>query len=680
MFHFALLALVTLLVATSAPIGMSAQQRPVVHGFGVAKSGLVPGRDFVPGEVVVGLHRGVPAAAANTIAAAVSGRVARRLDGDDPVALVRFSDEARVQQAIAVLGKQHGVRFIERNGIVSIPLLPAPAVKEGRHRLAPAGGVVSRDPESPQQWHLTVIRKTAALGALALRPPTIAVIDSGVDYTHPDLSNNVLMGKNCVDDTMDPFDDHGHGTHVAGIAAARSGNGVAGEGVARGSRILAVKVLDSTAFGTFFEIVCGLRYARTVRTSPPTRVGNLSVAGPESASLASEVENWKAAGKVLVVAAGNGNDTGARTFNRDPHFALRVMATEQHDCRASFSTFSPARDPERFNIAAPGFAIVSTLPGDRFGTMHGTSMATPIVAATAALVWGHEPDLTREAVVRRLIATGKPITCGFAAPTRRVDVRHALLGTPESAVIGRIVDGASGRPIAAVTPSVEVLEAGVVVGSAVTDAGGSYEVVDAGLAGSARRLKVAAHGYIPDPAARRSVTVSTSAPTGPFTDGVMRRRGAGVFQVALDWSTTQPDTTAAGADTMGWDLDLVLQPPGMRGDWVGPGPEGALGTPPFYRVFRDSFTDSEPVEALAIAPRAADGTYRILVRRYTGPENARLHISRADVRLYDDDSGVMAARAIACTAAQPFWHVANVRKRGATYMVTPVGVCRATPP
>ena len=680
-FQIVLLSALAVAAILATPAGMSAQGGAAERGFGVADSKVVAGRDFVGGEVIVGLHRGMPDAAADAMATAAAGRVARRLGGPDPVALMRFGDEPRAQQAIAALVKEPGVRFVERNGIVRVPPMPAAALKDGRRsRRDVRGLVVSADPGTQHQWHLTVIRKTAALGTLSAAPPTIAIIDTGVDYTHSELSGKVIKGKNCVDDTMDPFDDHGHGTHVAGIAAAKSGNAIAGEGVSRNSKILAVKVLDSTGFGTFFDIVCGMRYARTAVTSPATRIGNLSIGGPTSVSLAAEVDNWKTAGKVLVVAAGNGNDTGSGTFNVDSDFAFRVMATEENDCRASFSSFSPASAPDRFNIAAPGYDILSTMPDEGFGMMNGTSMAAPMVAGAAALVWGQAPALTREAIVTRLVETGKPITCGFAAATRRVDVRKALLQTPEIAIVGRVLDGVSGQSTASVTPSVQAIDDGTLLGSDVANHGGSYELIGARLAGSGRKLKVTAPGYIADTALRSPITVSTSSPTGPFTDVVVQQRGAGFFQVTLDWNTAQPDTATAGDNTIGWDLDLVLQPPGVNDTWVGPGPDGDLATEPFYRLFRDSFDDNEPVEALAIAPAATNGTYRIIVQRFAGPERLGLNASRGHVRFYDGNAAVMASRAVSCTAAQPFWHVANVRKVGATYTITRVDLCRANVP
>jgi len=168
---------------------------------------------------------------------------------------------------------------------------------------------VSNGASTGHQWHHTVIRKTAALPALSATPPTVAVIDTGVDYTHSDLSGKVFLGLNVVANNFDPFDDNLHGTHVADIIAAKAGNNIYGEGVCPNCKILAVKVLGANGFGTSFGVAAGMHYAHTVVTNPVTRVLNMSLGGSFSLLIATEVDHIKAAGKVLVVAAGNSNTT-----------------------------------------------------------------------------------------------------------------------------------------------------------------------------------------------------------------------------------------------------------------------------------------------------------------------------------------------------------------------------------
>jgi thermitase len=161
------------------------------------------------------------------------GKVAKSITG---AVLLDFASEKGAKDAVKKLIERSDVTFVERNGFMSIPPMPVlPDLKNQKKMNLPKGDLnssalssesvsaesmsalsVSTDPGTGYQWHHTVIRKTAAdIGDLSLTPPTVAVIDTGVDYTHPDLSGRVILGKNCVADNNDPFDDHGHGTHVA---------------------------------------------------------------------------------------------------------------------------------------------------------------------------------------------------------------------------------------------------------------------------------------------------------------------------------------------------------------------------------------------------------------------------------------------------------------------------------
>src|SRR5215218_3950529 len=349
-------------------------------------------REFAPAERVVGLNEGVTQSTQGIeqAAEASGGRVVERLD--DPknsAVLLKFPTEQAAQAAADGLANRPDVQYVERNGIVE------------------ATGV-SSDPQVGSQWHHTVIRKTADLGTLPSAPPTIAVVDSGVDYNHPDLAGKVIKGPDFVNKDFDPMDDLGHGTHVAGIAAATAGNGQFGEGVSPNSKILAIKVLSSSNLSFDFDVVQGLAYARTANTTPETKIINTSLCAdfdplaPEGPQvLRDEVAAIKAAGKILVASAGNSNSSatsypeGSCSYpGSDPNTALRVTATEENDCRTLFSNFSPASNPTFYNIAAPGYNILSLSPNNGSRYLSGTSMASPMVAGAAALVWGKTPSLT----------------------------------------------------------------------------------------------------------------------------------------------------------------------------------------------------------------------------------------------------------------------------------------------
>src|SRR5215211_8013872 len=234
----AALAAVALVAASGTAVGQQqGQQAPPSQGqessaepWGAPQPEQSTQTDFAPAERVVGLNEGVTQSTQGLeqAAEASGGRVVDRLD--DPqnrAVLLKFPTEQAAQAAEDGLAKRPDVQYVERNGIVE-------------------GHAVSSDPLVGFQWHHTVIRKTAALGTLPSAPPTVAVVDSGVDYNHPDLSGKVIKGPDFVNNDSDPMDDLGHGTHVAGIAAATAGNGQFVEGVSPDSKILAIKVLNSS--------------------------------------------------------------------------------------------------------------------------------------------------------------------------------------------------------------------------------------------------------------------------------------------------------------------------------------------------------------------------------------------------------------------------------------------------
>jgi hypothetical protein len=197
-------------------------------GYGFAP-GLVAGKDYVAGQLIIGLKEGMTTQALRQTAAIVGGKVSKEIHGT--AVLVEFPSETAAVLAVPSLSARPEVLFIERNGFMSIPPTPTrPNLKGGRTgRTAPSDVTalsVSNDAGTGHQWHHTVIRKTAPLPALSTTPPTVAVIDTGVDYTHSDLSGKVFLGKNSVANNSDPFDDNGHGTHVAGLIAAKAANNI----------------------------------------------------------------------------------------------------------------------------------------------------------------------------------------------------------------------------------------------------------------------------------------------------------------------------------------------------------------------------------------------------------------------------------------------------------------------
>ena len=663
-------------------------------GFGF-EPGLVAGKDFVTGQLIVGLQEGAGIAAVQ--AAAKGARVAKEIKGQ--ALLLEFGSDDAVVAAVPALLAAPGVAFVERNGFMRIPPQPQlPAdlkAQKGQMKGAAAAGdmkiaQVSADKGTGYQWHHTVIRKTAILPALVATPPTVAVLDTGVDYNHTELAGKVYLGFNAVAGTYDPMDDHGHGTHCAGLIAAKAGNGYYGEGVCHNCKILAVKVLTAAGWGTWFDIANGMAYTISVRnsTTPPTKVVSMSLGGGYSATIHTQVVAMATAGMVLVAAAGNENTSTVLSYpGADASTSLRVMATEQNDTRAWFSNFSPAAAAATYNIAAPGWQIYSTLLHEGFGPMSGTSMATPIVAGSAALVWGQIPSLTRATLTSRLITYGKAISKGFAASTRRVDVRKAITATSETGLVGRFLDPFNALPASPDTTSDTALlySSTTLLKSDATNRSGMYEMT--GLTTGARLLKGSrgAVGSTPAlPASHmRTVTIASGIVTGPYTDAKPRARGAGYANITLDWWTGHPvtDTTGCVDTCNGWEFDLIVKSP--SGSYYYYGNNGDLVGSPYVFFPRDSLEDMEPVETVVIGPSAANGAYIVFVDRtpYSSYYSPTWAGSLASLQVFSGATLAVNYQASAsCGTTYRYWRVGTLTKNGNAYSWTASNTCTNTAP
>ncbi|HVL99687.1 MAG TPA: S8 family serine peptidase, partial [Egibacteraceae bacterium] len=274
------------------------------------------------------------------------------------------------------------------------------------------------DPLVGEQWHLTQVGVFDAWASNQGAGVVVAVVDTGVDATHPDLAGRIAPGIDLVERGTPPEDPNGHGTLVAGVIAAIAGNGVGGTGVAPGARIMPVRVLDAGGTGNSADVAEGIRWA----ARNGAQVINLSLAEAPglvpnaSGIIGSDVEaaitEAHAAGAVVVAASGN---EGRGSTPYAPSVPVIVVgASDRGDAVWRHSN----RDAR--TLFAPGVDIISTHTGHGYARADGTSFATPIVSAGAAMLRAAQvpPGQVRE----RLLSTARPMP-GSAG---RVDLAAAL--------------------------------------------------------------------------------------------------------------------------------------------------------------------------------------------------------------------------------------------------------------
>ena len=382
----------------------------------------------VPGQLLVKFADASPASAA-TLAAQTGMSVQNTIPqlGIVVVETSGASSDGEMAATVATLDANPAVEWAEPNYTFTLDAVP------NDPNYSTQASYLNRL-EMPAAWDFTTGRSDVV----------IAILDTGVAMSHPDLAagiwtNPLEIPDNGIDDDGNGFiddvhgwnfagnnnavaDDYGHGTHVAGIAAARINNMTGIAGMAGGTTIMPVKVFypPPNVLGTYEDLIRAIIYA----TDNGARVINMSL-GATSYSRGEEAAvdyAWNH-GAVVVAAAGN---TGRNTYHYPAahHNAIAVAATDASDNRAGFSTYGDFVD-----VAAPGVSVLSTLVNGGYGGMSGTSMASPHVAGLAGLLFSLNPQLTN-AQVRELIeknvddrgATGWDIYYGSG----RINARKAL--------------------------------------------------------------------------------------------------------------------------------------------------------------------------------------------------------------------------------------------------------------
>jgi subtilisin family serine protease len=242
----------------------------------------------------------------------------------------------------------------------------------------------------------------------------VAVIDTGVELDHPELRGSFVPGYDLINQDSDASDDHGHGTAVAGVLAARANNGQGVAGVCWACRIMPVKVLNDNGLGSSALIAAGVVWA----TDHGAQVINLSLGGPGTTSaLADAVAYATRKGAIVVAAAGN-SGTSTSFYPAAEPTAIAVAATDRSDRLYSWSNYGAW-----IGFAAPGCNL-APLRGGRYAEFCGTSSATPVVAGLAALALSANPDVPREELERAIRNTA--VSVGGDIRYGRVDASRTI--------------------------------------------------------------------------------------------------------------------------------------------------------------------------------------------------------------------------------------------------------------
>ncbi len=369
--------------------------------------------------------------------------------------------EGNVEETISAYNNDPRVEYIEPDYIISLddlqttspteeiletitPLITTPNDPDypllwGLNNTGQTGGTPDADIDAPEAWDIETGNPNTVIG----------VLDTGVDYNHPDLVDNIWTNpgeiagdgidndsNGYIDDVRgwdfayndnDPSDVYGHGTHVSGTIAAKGNNSVGVTGVAWNAKIMPLKFLNDGGFGNISDAILALNYA----TAKGVKLTNNSWSGGGySQGLYDAINTAGQQGALFIAAASNeaaNNDIYlAYPASYDLPNIISVASTTRTDELSFFSNYGPTS----VDLGAPGSDIYSTIPGGNYGFNSGTSMASPHVAGGAALVWSQNPTWTAQEVKNQLLQTTDPIPAliGRTVSGGRLNINTALGG------------------------------------------------------------------------------------------------------------------------------------------------------------------------------------------------------------------------------------------------------------
>lgn len=407
-------------------------------------------RNFGRPEVLVKFKSGVSSEAIDALTARLRDRVEDRLENAEGWQAIDDLDNADAASIVAQYSQLPEVEYAEPNYEINLEETNA----------GPLVPVLPHDPQFNDQWALANSgqrggKQGADISAtLAWATTTgndklvVAVLDTGVDYTHEDLVENMwvrpatmapyhdnelgtiddLNGFNAIDSAADPMDDNGHGTHCAGIIGAEGENNVGIAGVNWKVQIMPLKFLNAGGSGSTKDAIEAINYViNRKKAGVNIRIISASWGSTQKSRALGDVIRKAYENDILfVAAAGNSSVDNDRT----PHYpssypnVISVAALDRNDQLASFSNFGV----KSVMIGAPGVDILSTWLGNEYEEKSGTSMATPVVSGVAALILANNPRMSVEDLHKRLMDSTDPIIAlkGKTVSGGRINAAKAL--------------------------------------------------------------------------------------------------------------------------------------------------------------------------------------------------------------------------------------------------------------
>jgi subtilisin family serine protease/Ca2+-binding RTX toxin-like protein len=379
-----------------------------------------------------------------------------------------LSGKTSVETALATYKNSPTFEYIEPDYIVTtaatFPNDPGFPQLWGLHNTGQGGGTPDADIDAPEAWDIQTGNPNLVIG----------VIDTGVDYNHPDLVGNIwtnsgeiandgidndnngyiddIRGWDFAYNDNNPMDVQGHGTHVSGTIAGKGNNGVGVTGVAWNAKIMPLKFLNDQGSGTLSAAILAINYA----TAKGVKLTNNSWGGGGySQALYDAINAAGQQGALFIAAAGNDSKntdiTPAYPASYNLANIISVASTTRTDSLSYFSNYGLTS----VDLGAPGSDIYSTLPNNSYGTYSGTSMASPHVAGAAALVWSQNPTWTAQQVKNTLMNTGDSIAAlaGKTVSGKRLNVFNALAAANLPSVSVVATDANAAETVLGTTPN-----------------------------------------------------------------------------------------------------------------------------------------------------------------------------------------------------------------------------------